>query len=160
MSDRPLGEGWWQASDSLWYPPEQRPGDTLPPPPGSTAPAVTERPTATVAFGLGVASAMLGLIPVLGVFALFPGGLAIVLGGIGMLRKPQRAKLAPAAIVLGAIAVGFAIYGIVQLNEVEDDLDDLFGSGTTSEMVVTPGPEIASASATSVGWGASGRASR
>ena len=132
MSDRPMGEGWWQASDSLWYPPDQRPGTTLPPPPGSAAPAVPQRPTATVAFAVGVAGAVLGLIPVLGVFALFPGGLAIILGVIGLLRKPQRAKLAPAAIVLGAIAVGLAIFGIVQLQEVEDDLNDVFGSSSTT----------------------------
>lgn len=25
MSDQPQGEGWWQASDGRWYPPEQRP---------------------------------------------------------------------------------------------------------------------------------------
>lgn len=26
MSDTPMGEGWWQASDGKWYPPEQAPG--------------------------------------------------------------------------------------------------------------------------------------
>lgn len=26
MSDTPQGEGWWQASDGKWYPPEQAPG--------------------------------------------------------------------------------------------------------------------------------------
>lgn len=26
MSDMPQGEGWWQASDGKWYPPEQAPG--------------------------------------------------------------------------------------------------------------------------------------
>jgi len=34
MSDASQGEGWWQASDGKWYPPEQQPG-TTPPPPGS-----------------------------------------------------------------------------------------------------------------------------
>ena len=32
MSDAPQGEGWWQASDNRWYPPESRPG-TPPPAP-------------------------------------------------------------------------------------------------------------------------------
>jgi hypothetical protein len=136
MSDRPMGEGWWQASDSRWYPPDQRPGASLPPPPGGGASAVPQRPTATAAFAVGVAGAVLGLIPVLGVFAMFPGGLAIILGGIGLLRKPQRAKLAPAAIVLGAIAVGLAIYGIVQLQNVEDDLNDVFGSSASAQVIV------------------------
>ena len=136
MSDRPMGEGWWQASDSLWYPPDQRLGTSLPPPPGGGSPADPQRPTATVAFAVGVAGAVLGLIPVLGVFALFPGGLAIILGVIGLLRKPQRAKLAPAAIVLGAIAVGLAIFGIVQLQEVEDDLNDVFGTSASTDVIV------------------------
>jgi uncharacterized membrane protein len=26
MSDTPQGEGWWQASDGTWYPPQQQPG--------------------------------------------------------------------------------------------------------------------------------------
>jgi uncharacterized membrane protein len=26
MSDTPQGEGWWQASDGKWYPPQQQPG--------------------------------------------------------------------------------------------------------------------------------------
>lgn len=36
MSDQPRGDGWWQASDGRWYPPELHPDDgrsqTLPPP--------------------------------------------------------------------------------------------------------------------------------
>ena len=30
MSDTPQGEGWWQASDGKWYPPEQAPGYQAP----------------------------------------------------------------------------------------------------------------------------------
>lgn len=30
MSDTPQGEGWWQASDGKWYPPEQAPGGGAP----------------------------------------------------------------------------------------------------------------------------------
>ena len=30
MSDAPQGEGWWQASDGKWYPPEQAPGTPQP----------------------------------------------------------------------------------------------------------------------------------
>jgi len=33
MSDAPQGEGWWQASDGKWYPP-QRGAPPAPPPPG------------------------------------------------------------------------------------------------------------------------------
>jgi uncharacterized RDD family membrane protein YckC len=34
MSDVPVGPGSWQASDGKWYPAEQAPGATPPPPPG------------------------------------------------------------------------------------------------------------------------------
>ena len=35
MSDAPQGEGWWEASNSKWYPPEDHPDYvvTRPPPP-------------------------------------------------------------------------------------------------------------------------------
>ena len=36
MSDTSQGEGWWQASDEKWYPPETRPGlpqNQMPAPP-------------------------------------------------------------------------------------------------------------------------------
>ncbi len=42
MSDTPQGQGWWQASDGKWYPPEQRPGPVTPPaapPPAGPPPA-------------------------------------------------------------------------------------------------------------------------
>jgi hypothetical protein len=40
MTDGPQGDGWWQASDLKWYPPEQRPDymAVLPPPPAADAP--------------------------------------------------------------------------------------------------------------------------
>ena len=30
MSDEPQGDGWWQASDLKWYPPERLPKERLP----------------------------------------------------------------------------------------------------------------------------------
>ena len=41
MSDVPVGPGSWQASDGKWYPADQAPGATPPPPPGfgTTPPA-------------------------------------------------------------------------------------------------------------------------
>jgi hypothetical protein len=33
MTDEPQGQGWWQASDLKWYPPEHHPVTALPPPP-------------------------------------------------------------------------------------------------------------------------------
>lgn len=37
MSDTSQGEGWWQASDAKWYPPESHP-DYRPPPPAAAPP--------------------------------------------------------------------------------------------------------------------------
>lgn len=39
MSDISQGEGWWQASDHKWYPPEQHPDFQAPPEPAAPAPA-------------------------------------------------------------------------------------------------------------------------
>ncbi len=40
MSDSSQGEGWWQASDGKWYPPEKHP-DYKPPPPDAPPPPVS-----------------------------------------------------------------------------------------------------------------------
>lgn len=37
MSDVAQGQGWWQASDGKWYPPQQHPNNQAPPPPTSTS---------------------------------------------------------------------------------------------------------------------------
>jgi len=39
MSDAPQGEGWWQASDGRWYPPESAPGTPPSAPPPSEPPS-------------------------------------------------------------------------------------------------------------------------
>ena len=38
MSDTSMGQGWWQASDLKWYPPEQQPGYVAPVAPDSGLP--------------------------------------------------------------------------------------------------------------------------
>ena len=43
MSDLPQGEGWWEASDGKWYPPEKHP-DYRPPPPPPEDPAIPPEP--------------------------------------------------------------------------------------------------------------------
>jgi hypothetical protein len=58
-------EGWWQASDGNWYPPELRPHAPIAPPPAATQPVAAERPkprngkkialwSAAIIVGLGV----------------------------------------------------------------------------------------------------------
>lgn len=54
MSDTPLGDGWWQASDGKFYAPEQHPDYTPPPPPPPPAgapppPAAAAAPAASSA---------------------------------------------------------------------------------------------------------------
>jgi hypothetical protein len=141
VSETPQGEGWWQASDSKWYPPQTHPDYRPPPPPPSASgplPAppsprlesfassslAIERPTATAAFVCGVIGAVIGLIPLLGIVAIPLGILAFVLGLIGWRRKPQRAKLAPAATILGVVAVVLGVIGIAIVADVFQDVED------------------------------------
>lgn len=42
MSDTAQGDGWWQASDGKWYPPEQHPDYKPPPPPPDAPPPPTQ----------------------------------------------------------------------------------------------------------------------
>jgi hypothetical protein len=46
MSDVAQGQGWWQASDGKWYPPEQHP-NYQPPVPATTMPVAYPAPTQT-----------------------------------------------------------------------------------------------------------------
>ena len=60
MSDKPEGPGWWQASDSAWYPPEQHPEAPV----AQVAPAPGGIPTMETAPSIGVATAKIPPIPV------------------------------------------------------------------------------------------------
>lgn len=120
MSDQSQGEGWWMASDGKWYPPDQRASVAAPPHPT----AAPERPTATGAFICGIIGSVIGLIPLLGILAIPLGLIGFFLGLSGWRRKPERAKLARAATILGALAVVLGIVGIVIVSDAFDDLDD------------------------------------
>jgi hypothetical protein len=50
MSDTSQGDGWWQASNGKWYPPEQKPGT---PPPGGTSPGSAPQLDVGLALGYG-----------------------------------------------------------------------------------------------------------
>ena len=110
------------------------PGTSEPPPPvqeyapsaGGVPSPQSERPTATAAFVCGVIGAVIGLIPLLGILAIPLGLIAFVLGLIGWRRKPQRAKLAPASTILGALAVVLGVIGIVIMANVFNDVDEVF----------------------------------
>lgn len=60
----PPGPGWWLASDGKYYPPEQAPGQPVPPPPQYTAYSPYGAPLvqATSTNGLAIASMVLGIL--------------------------------------------------------------------------------------------------
>ena len=70
--------------------------------------------------------AVIGLIPLLGIFAIPLGLIGLVLGIIGWRRKPQRAKLAPASTILGGVAIALGIIGIVIMANIFEEVDDVF----------------------------------
>lgn len=125
MSDYQIDDGWWQASDGKWYPPNMTPGAPSAAPAPSAVPQFgPERPTSTGAFVCGVIGSVIGLIPLLGIIAIPLGLVGFFLGLSGWRRKPERAKLARASTILGGLAVVLGIVGIVILVNAADDLDD------------------------------------
>ena len=47
MSDAPMGEGWWMASDGKWYPPQPTQEPAAAPPPAPPEPPVSPAPPMT-----------------------------------------------------------------------------------------------------------------
>ena len=58
MSSTPSGEGWWQASDGKWYPPNKVSSAHLPPPPASARAA---DPTLILKIGVLVGGALVAI---------------------------------------------------------------------------------------------------
>lgn len=94
MSEQPQGEGWWQAPDGKWYPPQSR------------------TPTTNT---LAVASLVCGLAS-LAVVPLFVLQVLAVVFGHRALRQIERDPasergrgLALGGLVVGYVAIGFAI---------------------------------------------------
>ena len=104
MSNAPQGPGWWQASDSRWYPPST--------PPYGYPPAV-----AATTNGLAIASLVLGIVWLGGLGAL----LAIIFGAVAISQINRSGGtqsgrgLATAGIVLGGVGVILPLFLIVGL---------------------------------------------
>ena len=127
MSDTSQGEGWWQASDGKWYPPQQAEA-TLPPPPPSapgTSPTQSEdsqtRETATTALMCGIVGLCISWIPLVGLAGLILGVIAVALGFIK--RKTHKVK---APIILGALAIIVSTIVFFALKAVVDEFDECF----------------------------------
>jgi hypothetical protein len=136
VSDTPQGDGWWQASDGKFYPPEQHPHRQPAPapvyqPPTYQPPAFQQpQPAATESNGLAVAALVLGIIGVLsGLIPLFflgawaCGALALIFGLTGR-RRPAKKGMATAGSILGVAALVLGTIGVVIVVNAVDDVDD------------------------------------
>ena len=140
MSLTPQGPGWWQASDLLWYPPEQKPGTVRPQPPGPGgaspygAPRYVEsmqaQPQGTS--GKAIASLVLSIVWI--------GGLGSLLGVIfgfsarGDIRS-SRGRLsgdgmAIAGLIIGIIGLISALFFYITLFTITDQLKNDITSGS------------------------------
>ena len=74
---------------------------------------------------LGIGGMVIGLIPLLGVFALGLGAVAIVLGVLGWRAGRQVGRRqGRAGIILGALSIILGIVGMVIVSNAFDDLND------------------------------------
>jgi hypothetical protein len=132
--------GYWLASDGNWYPPEQRPGVT-PPAPGYQ-PYQSYQPyqpyqgvgSAQASNGLAIASLVLGIVSLVLFWAfglsLFIGGLAVVLGAVGLSKSnsmPNRTGRgqAIAGIITGGLGAAAGILVIIGLMAAGGDLTEI-----------------------------------
>jgi hypothetical protein len=90
---------------------------------------------AVAAITLGVVGAVIGLVPILGLFAIPMGILAFIFGLVGV-RRAKRVQapkaLARAGWILGVVAVGFGVLGAAIVDQAIDDLDDCFEGSTAA----------------------------
>jgi hypothetical protein len=122
MSDASQGEGWWQASDDQWYPPETHPSYRPPPPLPQVVPSAepdvppglsTTQPPSNTTNGLAIASLVLGILWLFGLGSI----LALIFGFIARQQIRTRHQngngLSIAGIVLGFVGVGLLIIVII-----------------------------------------------
>lgn len=127
----PPGPGWWLASDGRYYPPEQAPGNQVPPPPSFTAYSPYGGPVVQASTnGLAIASLVLGILWLYWIGSI----LALVFGYVAKGQIDRSAGrqtgrgLAIAGIVLGWIGVATAIIALVfviALANSSTDLDEI-----------------------------------
>jgi hypothetical protein len=77
----------------------------------------------TAALVLGIVASCIGLIPILGIFALPCALLAIIFGAIGIRRNVKRG-FAITGLVTGVLGIVLAIAGLVIVNNAVNDVQD------------------------------------
>ncbi|MFP3881740.1 MAG: DUF4190 domain-containing protein [Actinomycetota bacterium] len=113
------------------------------------APIANSNGFAVAALVLGIVGGLLGLIPILGLFAIIPGILGVVFGVMGRLRVKHGETSAGKAmatwgLVLGAVGIVLGIVGVVivgdAFNQLEQNLEnisrDMESLGTIEEVRV------------------------
>jgi hypothetical protein len=120
MTDEPQGQGWWQASDLKWYPPEHHPVTALPPPPILPTPPVTPRaPSGQRKVGFVIAGLVLLafadlaaglLVPVRGLKLLgYLVVIAVVIIGVTLVVRAGLSGTRKVMLVIATVLVAVAI---------------------------------------------------
>jgi hypothetical protein len=136
-ADQPQGEGWWQASDGKWYPPEQR---LSTPPPAAPSPSPSPSPPSPAApggtggsdegffarlfdtsFSTFVTPSIVKVLFILGVVVISIVSLFMLIGGLGTIDDGGLviALIAPLYWLLGVIWVRVLIEVVMVLFRIE-----------------------------------------
>lgn len=110
------------------------PAESVAPSTAQPSPMATGNGMAVAALVLGIGGALLGLIPIFGLFAIIAGILGVVFGVVGRRRVKQGETsggkaMATWGLSLGAIGIALGVIGMVivgdAFNQLEQDLDDI-----------------------------------
>lgn len=108
-------------------PPSQPSPQQPAPPPYQVVPG---NGPATAAMVLGIVGVVLAMIPILGLFALPLGVLAIVFGAVGLRKHgketPKGKGAAITGLVLGVLCFALAIFGMTVVNDAMNEVDGAF----------------------------------
>jgi hypothetical protein len=132
MSDAPQGPGWWQASDGKWYPPEQAPAGSTPPPgpgaPGQVPPGAGMTPPGGTFAASGGGNLSVGDAISYGFskFGEYIGQIVVILAVLLVVNLVlQFLRLSIDNIILGTVLaiVGWIVSLVIQLGLVRIALD-------------------------------------
>ena len=128
-ADQPQGDGWWQASDGKWYPPEQR--LSTPPPSSTPAPAAPPGSDGSdggffarlfdTSFSAFVTPSIVQVLFVLGIVVISIVSLFMLIGGLATIDDGGLAiaVIAPLYWLLGVIWIRVLIEVVMVLFRIE-----------------------------------------